>query len=127
MTVAVTAIGVLIGLGGLVALVHPALLKYLAERLRTSNMVYCAVTARITVGTFLIYAATYCRPAYYSQQVVRGLGIITVASAVAMMLLGNHRMIQFLDWWLRQPTRLLRCHGLAAATIGGYLIYAAGI
>ena len=93
MTLAVKIIGMLMGLAGLVALVHPTLQKRLAKRFHTPNMVYCAVAIRMTVGTFLIFAAVYCRPEYYSQQVVRGLGIITVAAAFVIMLLGGNRMM----------------------------------
>ncbi len=127
MTLAVKIIGMLMGLAGLVALVYPALLKRLAERFHTPNMVYCAVAIRMTVGTFLIFAAAYCRPEYYSQQVVRGLGIITVAAAFVIMLLGGNRMMRLLEWGLRQPTAFLRCCGLAAVAIGGYLIYASSV
>ena len=127
MPLAVKIIGMLTGLAGLVALVHPTLQKRLAKRFHTPNMVYCAVAIRMTVGTFLIFAAVYCRPEYYSQQVVRGLGIITVASAFAIMLLGGNRMMRLLDWVLRQPNAFLRCCGLAAVAIGGYLIYASSV
>jgi uncharacterized protein YjeT (DUF2065 family) len=127
MPLAVKIIGMLTGLAGLVALVHPTLQKRLAKRFHTPNMVYCAVAIRMTVGTFLIFAAVYCRPEYYSQQVVRGLGIITVASAFVIMLLGGNRMMRLLDWVLRQPNAFLRCCGLAAVAIGGYLIYASGV
>ena len=127
MPLAVKIIGMLTGLAGLVALVHPTLQKCLAKRFHTPNMVYCAVAIRMTVGTFLIFAAVYCRPEYYSQQVVRGLGIITVASAFVIMLLGGNRMMRLLDWVLRQPNAFLRCCGLAAVAIGGYLIYASGV
>jgi uncharacterized protein YjeT (DUF2065 family) len=127
MPLAVKIIGMLIGLAGLIALVHPTLQKRLAKRFHTPNMVYCAVAIRMTVGTFLIFAAVYCRPEYYSQQVVRGLGIITVASAFVIILLGSNHMMRLLDWGLRQPNAFLRCCGLAAVAIGGYLIYASGV
>jgi hypothetical protein len=52
MSLAVKIIGMLMGLGGLIAIVHPALLKRLAERIRTPNMPYYAVAIHITAGTF---------------------------------------------------------------------------
>jgi hypothetical protein len=124
MTLAVKIVGMLTGLTGLVAMVYPARLKRLVELFHKPGIVYGAVAIRMTVGTFLIYAAAYCRPEYYSQQVVRGLGIITVASAFVIMLLGGNRTMQLLDWGLRQPASFLRGCGLAAVAIGVYLIYA---
>ena len=122
MLFAIAVFGCFIAAMGLVGIVLPtALVRFLQSFWARPSGMYWAIGFRLVLGGLLIFAGPESRYPLTLQT----LGVITVAAAVAVPLLGYLRLAQFVEWWARQPPWLVRTWGLVAVAFGAFLVYAA--
>jgi hypothetical protein len=125
MTAVVAVIGVLAILSGLIGVLSPDTMKQLGVRFRSPAGIYAAIGARLIAGSLLIWAGPACRPDKpWVGWTVRGIGVLAVAVAIVLLLLGRARFEAFADWCLNRPA-FLRGSSLVALVVGLFLIYAA--
>ena len=82
---------------------------------------YVAVGTRLVVGLVFIAGASKCRfPA-----VIYGVGVLALAAALLLVLLGEPRLDALIRWWSQQPTLAIRAWCVLAALVGALVLYAA--
>jgi hypothetical protein len=101
-------------------------MKSIASYFRRPGSIYVAEWIRIVMGVLLLLGGPYCRPEFYSQEIVRSLGVLIVAAGVAILLVGQKQLTLLIDWWLARPTLFMRLWSLLAVVLGGYLVFASG-
>jgi protein-S-isoprenylcysteine O-methyltransferase Ste14 len=112
---------------GLLGAVAPGLLRGVAKTFQRPGWIRIAAAIRLTLGVSLIFAAPYCRPENYAQEIVRWLGVLTVAAGILILLLGQETVNAMIDWWLARPNYVIRVGALIAISLGSFLIYASGL
>ena len=124
MATVVAAFGVIIAALGLLGAIAPGVMKAIASFFRRPGSHYVAAAVRFVLGLLLIIGGPYCRPEYYSQEIVRWFGVFTVAAGVLILLVGQNQLLKFIDWWLARPPLFMRLWAIIAILLGGYLVYA---
>jgi hypothetical protein len=82
---------------------------------------YVAVGTRLVIGVAFLVGASKCRfPA-----VIYGLGILAIAAALLLVLLGEPRLDALIHWWSQQPALAIRAWCVLAGLLGGLVLYAA--
>ena len=82
---------------------------------------YVAVGTRLVVGLIFVAAASKCRfPA-----VIYGIGILALAGALLLVLLGEPRLDALIRWWSQQPALAIRAWCLLAGLVGALVLYSA--
>lgn len=106
---------------GLLGLVRPASLIGLASSLWQSRSgLYTAVGLRVVLGIALLETAA--SSAFPST--LRVLGVLSLAAAVAIPVMGLERLRRFVDWWVARPVGFIRVWAFVATVFGGFLVYA---
>lgn len=113
--------GSLIALAGLAIAVSPQSILSLLDRYKQHVALYVlAVGVRLLLGAALI--------AYAPQSVfplaLRIIGVISVAAALAILLIGPGRLGQLIDFMLAKAGSIVRPAGCIAILLGAFLIYA---
>jgi hypothetical protein len=125
MTLVVTVIGVLASLVGLVGAISPDTIRQIAGRFRGAAGRYASAITRLMVGALLVWTGSACRPDMpWVGWTVRGIGVLAIAAALTLLLMGHARFQAILDWSLSRP-EFLRGTSLIALVVGVFLIYAA--
>lgn len=114
--VAVFAIG--IGAAGLAA---PARVHAFIAPWMSPAGLWSAAGLRLVFGVALWFAA----PASRTPLVFQVLGVIALAAAVLLPLLGLERFKRLLAWWLRQSATLQRAWLAASTAFGAFLLWSA--
>jgi hypothetical protein len=120
MAVVVTGLGVLIAAIGLTGVVIPRILIGLVQHWRGSARLWFAVSIRLVLGVVFIAVAPDCR----APMVVRAVGLVSVAAALGMIVLGSAGLDKFINWWLGRPLPYVRLWASGAIAFGALLIYA---
>jgi len=119
----IAILGGLITLLGFAGVLTPSIYKNGLSFWNTPRRLIGALAIRFVFGVLFILAAPYCRPE--TQMAVRLLGMLAVAIAVVMLLLGTDRIQALIHWFLiNQSPRSMRLWGLLVILFGGFLIYA---
>lgn len=115
MHILVQAIGVLIALAGLVALVAPDGLKRAFRGVMASGpLLAVASIGRIALGiAFWLVAPSTRGPTF-----VRVLGVLMIVAGLAIPLLGRRRLASFVGWWIDRPDRWIRAIAPLAVLLG---------
>lgn len=121
MAVIVAVLGVLIVCGSVVALCAHSLFTQVIGFWLHGTRLYGAAVVRLVFGTLLIVAAPETR----MPAAVQALGVLTLATAVAVPLVGLDRLHAFVRWTLERPPLVLRLGSLVGAALGVFLIYVA--
>lgn len=122
MTMAVATVGLLIFALGVFGLVRPAgLITFVERPWRTRAGLYLAVCLRLALGVLLIAAAASTRYPW----MIGALGVLSVAAALLIPVLGYDRIHAFIDWWVDRSPAFIRAWAVAACAFGAFLTYAA--
>ena len=75
----------------------------------------------LALGVLLLAAASSTRFPW----AIGALGVLSLAAAVSLPLLGYERLREFVDWWMARPQGFVRGWSLAACGFGAFLVWAA--
>jgi hypothetical protein len=79
------------------------------------------VGIRLVLGVIFLLGASRCRfPA-----VIYGIGILALAGALLLVLLGEPRVDALVRWWLGLPALAIRAWCMLATLLGALILYAA--
>ena len=120
MAVIVTVLGVLIAAIGLMGVMIPRILIALVQHWRGPVRFWFAVSIRLVLGVVFLAVAPDCR----APIVIRAIGVVSVAAALGMIVLGTARLDRFIEWWLGRPLPYVRLWASGAIAFGALLIYA---
>ncbi|MDH3262160.1 MAG: hypothetical protein OEM81_12735 [Acidimicrobiia bacterium] len=119
MSVIVTVFGwMLIGIGVLSVIRPNVLVRFLS--LPYQFLFPWVIISRLVIGAALIGAATGSR----FPNTLLVLGILTIVIVIAFVSLGPGRLRTLIEWFLVLPSGAIRIWGLAALTIGLFLVIA---
>ena len=117
----ITLFGVLICLAGLVILIFPDQFRNAMNKWTGQPRFLFAVIIRVVLGAILLSEAANLK----FPLAMKIIGAISILAAVILLLVGQERMDQFIDWWLKQSDKLLRVSSVLAIAFGAFFIYAA--
>ncbi len=120
MAVIVTVLGVLIAAIGLMGVLSPRSLMALVQRRRGPARFWFAVSIRLVLGVAFLAVAPDCR----APMVVRAVGVVWIAAALGLVVLGTSRLDKFIEWWLGRSLTYVRLWASGAIAFGALLIYA---
>lgn len=121
MLIAVAIFGCFIIALGVIALTAPAALVRFVERFwATPAGMYWAIGFRLALGVLLILAAPESR----FPRGMQIFGMVVLAAAIAIPILGYVRLSQYAQWWAEQPKWVVQSMGLLAALLGVLLVWA---
>ena len=121
MAIVVTVLGVLIAAIGLMGVLTPRSLIALVQRYWPGpGRFWFAVSIRLVLGVVFLAVASDCR----APIVIRVIGVISVAAALGMIVLGTARLDRLIEWWLGRPLPYVRLWASGAIAFGALLIYA---
>lgn len=119
MAILVSILGVLAAAVGLIGLAQPRRIINLINYWEGPTRFRLAIAVRLVLGVVLLVVASDCRlPA-----VVTALGVIAIVAAVAILIVGQHRLDSFIAWWLARSPAVIRVSMLFALAFGVLLIY----
>ena len=116
-------IGLLIGAVGVVGIIAPSGLVWIAEHSVTSDVFYVIATVRVAFGLVLISVASVSR----APKTLRVLGYIILILGITTALTGLvaiDRAHTIIEWWLRQGSGIVRLTGIPVLALGGFVAYA---
>lgn len=121
MATLIVAIGVLIALPSIFALMGPKALMHLASNLviGTGLRIFAGL-ARIALGIGLILAATYVP----MTVVVQAFGGVLILVGVVVLFVSNETIQSIVDWATSISSTAFRIGGATGLGLGGFLIYA---
>lgn len=85
---------------------------------RGDNLVWIAVL-RFAAGGYLILASSRCR----EPDLVFGMGILFVAAAAGLVLLGRERAAAWMAWWQQRPDAVIRSLSFVWGAFGLFLVH----
>ncbi len=122
--IAVPVIGLLIVLTGVIGLLVPsALIRFVQRVWSTSTGFLVSIVGRAVLGTVFLVAASNSRFPW----AIGAVGVISLASAMAIPAIGRFRMLRFVNSWTRWPPWSVRLSLLVAIGFGAFLIYASAL
>ena len=116
-------IGLCIGVVGIVGILLPSSLVWIARHFSTSGAFYAVAMIRVVFGLILVFVASASR----APKALRILGSFIALLGVLTALTGLVAMEQArstIDWWLRQGPGLVRLTSMALIALGGFVVYA---
>lgn len=121
MNAIVTVLGLLIGAIGAAGVSSPAWIAALASSFwRSPRRLYLAAGARLLFGLLLLLGA----PASRFPAAVCAIGLVAVASALLLPIVGFTRVRSFVDWWVARPEAFIRGWSGFALALGAFLVWA---
>ncbi len=116
-------IGLLIGAVGVVGIIAPSGLVWIAEHSVTSGAFYVIATVRVAFGLILISVASVSR----APKTLRVMGCLILIAGITTALMGLvaiERAHTIIEWWLRQGSDVIRLTGIPVLALGGFVAYA---
>jgi hypothetical protein len=115
-------IGLFIASVGIVGLIVPSFLVWIAGHFVSSGAFYVVAVVRVAVGLLLFSVAPDTR----APRTIRVLGCLLViagigAAVTALVAIGRASAI--IDWWLRQGSGVVRLTGIPLIILGGFVAY----
>jgi hypothetical protein len=108
---------------GVLGIIVPSILVWIAQHSTSSAAFYVIAAIRITFGLILISAASVSR----APKTLRIFGYFILVAGIATALTGlvaiEHARA-LIDWWLQQKFAVLRLTGVVLAAFGGFIAYA---
>ena len=115
--------GICIATFGVVGILSPSGLIWVAQHSVTSGVFYLIATVRVAFGLVLISVASASRAPW----AVRVLGYVILIAGITTALTGLlaiGRAHAIIDWWLQQGSGLVRLTGILVIAFGGFIAYA---
>jgi hypothetical protein len=115
--------GICIATFGVVGILSPSGLIWVAQHSVTSGVFYLIATVRVAFGLVLISVASASR----APKAVRVLGYVILIAGITTALTGLlaiGRAHAIIDWWLQQGSGLVRLTGILVIAFGGFIAYA---
>jgi hypothetical protein len=115
--------GICIATFGVVGILSPSGLIWVAQHSVTSGVFYLIATVRVAFGLVLISVASASRAPW----AVRVLGHVILIAGITTALTGLlaiGRAPAIIDWWLQQGSGLVRLTGILVIASGGFIAYA---
>ena len=115
--------GVCISAVGVIGIVVPASLVWIAEHFTTSRSFYALAAVRVAFGLILISAALASR----SPRGLRVLGYVIVILGMTTGLMGLFAIgpaRAAIDWWMHQQSGVLRLTSALVLLLGGFVAHA---
>ena len=108
---------------GIVGILLPSGLLWIAQHSLTSGAFYVIATVRTAFGVVLISVASASR----APKTLRVLGYLILVTAVTTALTGLlaiERARAIIEWWLQQGSGVVRVTGVLVLALGGFVTYA---
>lgn len=108
---------------GVVGMLAPSSLVWIAQHSVTSGAFYLIAVVRLAVGLALISAA----PASRAPKALRIVGYVIVAAGLATALtglVGMERARTIIGWWLDRGAGIIRVTSVGLIAFGGFVVYA---
>jgi len=118
-TALVSVVAVLIAMMAIFAIVSPKRFLAQFDAFDLPSKVWMLAAIRFVMGVSFWLAA----PASGHPTVFRVFGVITVAAAVALPIMGASGISRLLDWWRRRPPAAVRAWGAIATGFAVFLIW----
>jgi hypothetical protein len=115
----VSAFSLAITVIGALGLASPDALMSFVRRWQTPSGIWTAAALRVTFGVALWLAA----PASRVPLALQILGAVSVASGIALPLLGLSRFAAIVSWWERRSAAVKRLWAGVAFALGGFLLW----
>ena len=115
--------GLCIGTVGVVGMLAPSSLVWIAQHSVTSGAFYLIAAIRVGFGLVLINAASASR----APRTLRIVGYVIVVAGLATALtglVGIERARTIIDWWLQQGAGIIRLTSVVLVALGGFVVYA---
>jgi hypothetical protein len=115
--------GLCVATVGVVGMLAPSSLVWIAQHSVTSGAFYLLAAVRVAVGVVLISAA----PASRAPKALRMVGYVIVVAGLATALtglVGMERARAIIGWWLDQGAGIIRVTSVVLVAFGGFVVYA---
>jgi hypothetical protein len=116
-------VGSLIGAFGIVGIMAPSSIGWIAMHSLTSGAFYFIAAARVAFALVLVLAAPVSR----APKALRALGYVILIAGIATALTGMvamERAQAIVEWWLQQGPGVVRLTSLLVLALGGFVTYA---
>jgi hypothetical protein len=121
MSYLVAAIATLILAIGALGVVVPERLVAILSVWSPDTLMAVGIATRLAIGVIFLAGASRCRiPA-----VITGIGLLALAGAVLLVLLGEPRVDALVQWWTHLPSLAIRAWCALTMLIGALVLYAA--
>ena len=117
----VAVLGVFFMLLSVVGLTAPQRLRAAVASTASRTRFLSGIVLRLGIGSLLWIAADGLRFPF----VMRTIAAISIAAAVAILIMGPRRLDRLVDWWLARSDGLFRLSFFLVAIFGGFLVYVA--
>jgi hypothetical protein len=118
MDIVVKAIGIIIVLMAILYIVKPGVIRRLLEFFGRGSRIYVTAALRVGLAIIFLVAARECKKPW----VIFAFGILFLASAFLILLLGSQRLAKMLEWARRQSDLFLRVIALVTLFVGLVII-----
>ena len=116
----VAAIGMLIGVAGLVGVTNPSALLGFMNGFISQARLYVIAVIRLALGVVFLFAAPECKLTILVQIT----GVLALLSGITTAMIGEARARQMVEWFAAQPSNVLRLFSVAVIVFGAALVYA---
>ncbi len=114
-------VGLVIAAVGIVYIIKPNVMNRMIEFFKKGKRLYIAAPVRLAFAVVFLLGARECK--YF--WVIFAFGILFLITGILVLVLGPKKLTPMLEWWLKQPTLLLRLMALIAVAIGVVIIISA--
>jgi uncharacterized protein YjeT (DUF2065 family) len=121
MDIVIKILGLVIAAIGIVYIIKPNVMNRIIEFFKKGKRLYIAAPVRLALAVVFLLGARECR--YF--WVIFAFGILLLISGILVLVLGPKKLTPMLEWWLKQPTLLLRLIALIAVAFGIVIIISA--
>ena len=121
MDIIIKILGLVIAAIGIICIIKPTVMNRIMEFFKKGKRLYIAAPVRLALAVVFLLGARECK--YF--WVIFAIGILFLITGVLVLVLGPKKLTPMLEWWLKQPTLLLRLMALIAVAFGVVIIISA--
>ena len=121
MAIVIQIFGIVIVAIGITYIIKPSVMNRIIEFFKKGNRLYIAAPVRLAFAVVFLVGAGECK--YF--WVILAIGILFLITGILVLVLGPKKLTPMLEWWLKQPTLLLRLMALITVAFGIVIIISA--